>query len=138
MRPSDKVFIEESGLSGTVVSMDDALIVNLKLGNHMSLVELLENAEGGKGRTLRLKFSDRFRSPDGSNEHGKLKRMWFLVQLLKAIKLGKETDSMKLRNCPGITSSFWPRRHGVTEEKIFSFLRASVASFFLYWITSEM
>ncbi|WP_448216741.1 PEP/pyruvate-binding domain-containing protein [Endozoicomonas sp. 2B-B] len=96
LRQSDKIFIEESGRSGTVVSMDDALIVNLKLGSHMSLVELLENAEGGKGRTLRLKFSDQFQNLDGSSEHGKLKRMWFLVQLLKAIKLDKEADGMKL------------------------------------------
>ncbi|WP_422452328.1 hypothetical protein, partial [Endozoicomonas sp. ALC066] len=96
LRPSDKVSIEESGLLGTVVSMDTALIVNLKLGSHMSLVELLEHAEGGKGRTLRLKFSDQFRSPDGSGEHGKLKRMWFLVQLLKVINLGEKAVSMKL------------------------------------------
>ncbi|WP_448216739.1 DUF4116 domain-containing protein [Endozoicomonas sp. 2B-B] len=116
LRPSDKVSIEESGLSGTVISMDTALIVNLKLGSHMSLVELLENAEGGKGRTLRLKFSDQFRSPDGSDEYGKLKRMWFLVQLLKTIKLGKEADSMKL-GCNAVAGEIIVEYSGITSCK---------------------
>ncbi|WP_422442402.1 MULTISPECIES: DUF4116 domain-containing protein [unclassified Endozoicomonas] len=116
LRPSDKVSIEESGLLGTVISMDTALIVNLKLGSHMSLVELLENAEGGKGRTLRLKFSDQFRSPDGSDEHGKLKRMWFLVQLLKTIKLGKEAVSMKL-GCNAVAGEIIVEYSGITSCK---------------------
>ncbi|USE35937.1 DUF4116 domain-containing protein [Endozoicomonas sp. SCSIO W0465] len=97
LRPSGKTSIEALGRIGTVVSMVDALIVNLRLGHHISLIELLEHAEGGKGRTLRLTFSDRFCSLDGSDRSDKLKRMWFLVQLLKAIGLDKEADGMKLR-----------------------------------------
>ncbi|WP_252176068.1 DUF4116 domain-containing protein [Endozoicomonas sp. 4G] len=99
LKPSSKVFIEQSEhkrTTGTVISMDDALIVNLDLGSHMSLVELLEHAEGGKERTLRMKFSDQFWGPDGSSEQGKLKRVWFLVQLLKTIKLDEQAGSMTL------------------------------------------
>ena len=96
LSPSCKTAIEKSKCSVTVASMDDALIVNLNLGNHMSLIELLERAEGVKRRTLRLTFSDLFRRPDGSDNPGALKRMWFLVQLLKAIKLDKNAGGMKL------------------------------------------
>ncbi|WP_422133474.1 PEP/pyruvate-binding domain-containing protein [Endozoicomonas sp. ALD040] len=98
----------------TVVTMEGALIVNMKFGEHWGLIELLEKAEGGKGRTLRLKFSDTFHPSDGSEEPGKLKRMWFLVQLLKAIELDENADSMKLScnavagqiivECPRMTS----------------------------------
>ncbi|WOG28867.1 hypothetical protein [Endozoicomonas sp. 8E] len=96
LRPSDKAFIEEAGKSGTVVSTDDALIVNLKLGTHMSVIELLEQADGGKGRTLRLKLSDEFNKPDKGFKSGKLKRMWFLAQFLKAIELDENSDPMKI------------------------------------------
>ena len=96
LSPSCKTAIEKLEYSVTVASMDDALIVNLNLGNHQSLIELLECAEGVKGRTLRLTFSDRFSRPDGSNNPGALKRMWFLVQLFKEIELGVNADSMKL------------------------------------------
>ncbi|WP_257265449.1 PEP/pyruvate-binding domain-containing protein, partial [Endozoicomonas sp. ONNA2] len=77
----------------TVISMDDALIVNLNLGGHLGLVELLEHAEGGKGRTLRLTFSDQF---DAAYYNGKFQRVWFLAQLLKAIKLDENAAAMKL------------------------------------------
>ena len=96
LSPSCKTAIEKLNCNVAVASMDDALIVNLDLGDHKSLVELLECAEGGKGRTLRLTFSDRFSRPDGSDNRDALKRMWFLVQLLKAIKLDKNTGGMKL------------------------------------------
>ncbi|MBO9483727.1 DUF4116 domain-containing protein [Salinisphaera sp. G21_0] len=45
---------------------------------------------------LRLKVSDRFTKPDGSDKPDKLKRMWFLAQLLKAVELDKNADGMKL------------------------------------------
>uniref|UniRef100_UPI002148058B PEP-utilizing enzyme n=2 Tax=unclassified Endozoicomonas TaxID=2644528 RepID=UPI002148058B len=96
LRPSDRAFLEKTHRPATVVIMDNALIVNQKLGNHFCLIELLEYAEGGKERTLRLTFADEFDSPDGSDEPSKLKRMWFLVKLLKAIELDKNADSMKL------------------------------------------
>ncbi|WP_422133465.1 PEP/pyruvate-binding domain-containing protein [Endozoicomonas sp. ALD040] len=96
LRPSDKVLIAESKLSGTVITMDEALIVNLKLGSHVGLIELLEQAEGGKGRTLRLTFSDQFNRTGYADKSGKFRRMWFLAQLLKAIKLDENADPMKL------------------------------------------
>ena len=96
MSPLCKTAIETLNCNVAVASMDDALIVNLDLGNHKSLIELLERAEGLKGRTLRLTFSDRFSRPDGSDNPDALKRMWFLVQLLKAIKLNKNGGGMKL------------------------------------------
>ncbi|WP_257292580.1 hypothetical protein, partial [Endozoicomonas sp. ONNA1] len=82
-------------LDGIVISMDEALIVNMKLGIHVSLIELLEQAEGGKGRTLRLKFTDEFAS-DSSYKSGKLKRMWFLAQLLKAIGLNENAGTVNM------------------------------------------
>ncbi|WP_422412860.1 MULTISPECIES: PEP/pyruvate-binding domain-containing protein [unclassified Endozoicomonas] len=88
--------INELKSEATVVSMDDAFIVTLDLGDHKTVIELFEHAEGGKGRTVRLKFSDKFYSPDGSDAPGKLKRMWFLARLLKAIELDKNADAMKL------------------------------------------
>ncbi|WP_422137808.1 DUF4116 domain-containing protein [Endozoicomonas sp. ALC020] len=91
-----KASLKKSKRSATVVSMDDALIVNLELGHHMGIIEMLEHAEGGKGRTLRLKFSDQFVRADGSDAPGKLKRMWFLAHLLKVIELDKHAGSMKL------------------------------------------
>ncbi|WP_257274929.1 hypothetical protein, partial [Endozoicomonas sp. SESOKO4] len=107
--PSVRESIEQSVCKVTVISMDDALIVNLKLGGHVALVELLENAEGGKGRTLRLKFSDEFDKAFGT---GKLQRVWFMAQLLKAIELDENADDMKLTcnpvarqlivECPGM------------------------------------
>ncbi|WP_257275518.1 hypothetical protein, partial [Endozoicomonas sp. SESOKO4] len=116
LSPSGKAVIEKLRCSEiTVVSMDDALIVNLWLGQHRSVIELLENAEGGKGRTLRLKFSDQFEKPDGSDKPGKLQRMWFLVQLLRVIELDKYSDGMQLScnavageiiiECPRIAST---------------------------------
>ena len=111
LSPSCKTAIEKLKCLMTVVSMDDVLIVNLNLGDHMSLVELLEHAEGGKGRTLRLTFSDRFSRPDGSDNRDALKRMWFLVQLLKAIKLDKNADGMKLscNAAAGKITIEWPQ-----------------------------
>uniref|UniRef100_UPI0021488F26 DUF4116 domain-containing protein n=1 Tax=unclassified Endozoicomonas TaxID=2644528 RepID=UPI0021488F26 len=96
LRQSCKTSIKALGCSGTVISMDEAVIVNLNLGSHVSLIELLENAEGGKGRTLRLKFSDDFDRTDNDEKSGKFRRMWFLAQLLKEVELDKNADSMKL------------------------------------------
>ena len=111
LSPSCKTAIEKLKCLMTVVSMDDVLIVNLNLGDHVSLVELLEHAEGGKGRTLRLTFSDRFSRPDGSDNPGALKRIWFLVQLLKTIKQDKNADGMKLscNAAAGKITIEWPQ-----------------------------
>ena len=96
LSPSCKTALEKLKCSVTVASMDNALIVDLNLGNHKSLIELLEHAEGLKGRTLRLTFSDRFRRLDGSDNPDALKRMWFLVQLLKELGLGENAGGMRL------------------------------------------
>ncbi|WP_422413850.1 MULTISPECIES: PEP/pyruvate-binding domain-containing protein [unclassified Endozoicomonas] len=101
LRPSSKPLIEKLNCYGTVVIMDDVLIVNLKLGSHVCLIDLLEYAEGGKERTLRLKFSDQFYKDDGVGKTAKLKRMWLLVQLLKVLQLDENADSMKL-NCNAV------------------------------------
>ncbi|WOG25662.1 DUF4116 domain-containing protein [Endozoicomonas sp. 8E] len=96
LRISDKASMEELELSGTVISMDEAVIVNLELGSHVGLIELLEQADGGKGRTLRLTFSDKFDATYDYDKPGKFRRMWFLAQLLREIELDKDADSMKL------------------------------------------
>ena len=90
LRESNKASIEQLSVKTTIISMVDALIVNLRLGTHIAAIELLENAEGGKGRTLRLNYSEEFDNADGSDKPGKLKRMWFLVQLLKATGVNKD------------------------------------------------
>ncbi|WOG25680.1 PEP/pyruvate-binding domain-containing protein [Endozoicomonas sp. 8E] len=109
LSPSVKESIRQLAHETIVISMDEVLIVNLKLGGHQGLVELLENAEGGKGRTLRLKFSDDF---DAAFSDGKYQRVWFLAQLLKAIKLDEKAAGIKLAcnpvarelivECPGM------------------------------------
>ncbi|WOG25643.1 PEP/pyruvate-binding domain-containing protein [Endozoicomonas sp. 8E] len=96
LMPSLRALMEELRLSGTVIIMNEASIVNLDLGSHVGVIELLECAEGGKGRTLRLTFSDQFDRPDDRDKSGKFRRMWFLAQLLKEIKLDQNADSMKL------------------------------------------
>ena len=96
LRASGKAIIEQLTPRGkvTIIDMVDALIVNLCLGCHIANIELFEHAEGGKGRTLRLKFSDNFYYLD--RKTSKLKRMWFLVQLLKAVGVNKEAGDMKV------------------------------------------
>ncbi|WP_257265450.1 DUF4116 domain-containing protein, partial [Endozoicomonas sp. ONNA2] len=96
LNASCKAALRELDKSAIVISMDDAMIVSLNLGHHVGLIELLEHADGGKERTLRLKLSDTFFSTDGSDNPCKLQRMWFLVQLLKAIELVEEADNMKI------------------------------------------
>ena len=93
-RSFGKAIIEQLSARGkvTTINMVDALIVNLFLGNHIANIVLLENAEGGKGRTLRLKFFDSFYGLNAAP--GKLKRMYFLVQLLKAAGVNKEAGDM--------------------------------------------
>ncbi|WOG25644.1 DUF4116 domain-containing protein [Endozoicomonas sp. 8E] len=103
--------------NGTVICKDDNLIVNLDLEDPVGLIELLENAEGGKGCTLRLKFAEKFYDADGSDAPGKLKRMWFLAQLLKAIELDKHADSMKL-SCSAIAGELIVEYSRLTSRKI--------------------
>ena len=97
LRASAKASIYRMWKKTTLVNMADALFVCLSLGQHIAVIELLEQAEGGKGRTLRLKFTEKFHSPDGSDAPGKLKRMWFLVQLIRATGVNKDAGDMKVR-----------------------------------------
>ena len=96
LRASVKASIQRMWKKTTFINMADALIVCLRLGQHIAVIELLEHAEGGKGRTLRLKFTEKFHSPDGSDAPGKLKRMWFLVQLIRATGVNKDAGDMKV------------------------------------------
>ncbi|WP_422474883.1 DUF4116 domain-containing protein [Endozoicomonas sp. ALB032] len=116
LNSAGKAMLNKLWLSGSVVSLDDALIVNLSLCQHMSVIELLEHAEGGKGRTLRMTFSDQFQKPDGSDQPGKLKRMWFLAKLLKVIELDKDSDSMKL-SCNAAAGKIILECHRMTSTK---------------------
>ncbi len=76
----------------SMLNMVGAAFVNAKLGLHVCTVTMLEQAEGGKGRTLRLDVSDNFR--DYRNLLGKLKRFWFLVQILRCASLDKDSRPM--------------------------------------------
>ncbi|WP_448216765.1 PEP/pyruvate-binding domain-containing protein [Endozoicomonas sp. 2B-B] len=96
LSPYCKTLIKALRKRGTVITMDEAVIVNLHLGSHVSLIEFLERAEGGKGRTLRLTFSDEFDKDDNAENSGKFRRMWFLAQFLTEIKLDENADPMKL------------------------------------------
>ena len=97
LRASTKASIQRMWKESTLVNMADALFVCLSLGQHIAVIELLEQAEGGKGRTLRLRFTEKFHSPDGSDAPGKLKRMWFLFQLVRATGVNKDAADMKVR-----------------------------------------
>lgn len=46
LTPSGKTAIEKLLRQATVISTDDALVVNLEFGIHLGLIELLEHAEG--------------------------------------------------------------------------------------------
>ena len=96
LRESDKASIEQLSVKVSLINMVDALIVNLCFGTQFATIKLLENAEGGKRRTLRLNYSEEFHEVDGSDNPGKLKRMWFLVQLLKATGVNKDAGETKV------------------------------------------
>ena len=101
LRPCDTVSVEKLRSKAVLINMADALIVHLYLEGHITVIELLENADGGKGRTLRLSFSDQFHFADGSDAPGKLKRMWLLVQLLKATGIDKNDMHVRINAVTG-------------------------------------
>ena len=70
-----------------VLNMPGALIVCLDLGTHQAVLEMLKTAEGGKKNILRIKFSDNLNLEE-SYYQGKLKRLWFIAQTLRALSLG--------------------------------------------------
>ena len=76
-----------------LVIMDNAIIATAQLGVHACTIEMLEQAEAGKERTLKLKLSDDFKTT--VNYQGKLKRFWFLVQLLYNLDFAKNALEIK-------------------------------------------
>ncbi|WOG25541.1 DUF4116 domain-containing protein [Endozoicomonas sp. 8E] len=88
---------EIPGLKLGVLNMADAAFATISLGDHVCTISMLEQAEGGKGRTLRLDISDDF-SQDQKNIHlqGKLKRFWFLVQTLRCASIDESSRPMAI------------------------------------------
>ena len=80
-----------------MLNMADAAFINAELGVHVCTITMLEQAEGGKGRTLCLDISDNF-SNDEDNLHlqGKLKRFWFLVQTLRCASVDENSRPMTI------------------------------------------
>jgi hypothetical protein len=79
-----------------IVIMENAIITTTKLGAHVCTIEMLEQAEASKGRTLKLHLSDSMTSHNGVFSQGKLKRFWFLAQLLNNIDFAENTSEMKV------------------------------------------
>ncbi|WP_448216842.1 PEP/pyruvate-binding domain-containing protein [Endozoicomonas sp. 2B-B] len=86
-----------------VLNMEGAAFINATLGAHVCTITMLEQAEGGKDRTLRLDISDDF-SQDEENTHlqGKLKRFWFLVQILRCASIDKSSRPMAISFNQGV------------------------------------
>lgn len=80
-----------------MLNMADAAFINAELGVHVCTITMLEQAEGGKGRTLRLDISDNF-SNRARNRHlqGKYKRFWFLVQALRCASVDENSRPMTI------------------------------------------
>ena len=78
------------------LNLPGVLITSLELGIHKAVVEMLEAAEGGKGRTLRVRFSDDIRA---DRLQGVLKRFWFLAYSLKRLSLGGEGNTPTIKTC---------------------------------------
>ena len=64
----------------TVLSMPDYVQMAIQLQCHACSVELLRQAEGGRERTLRLRYGEDFCRE--SHVNGKRLRLWFLAQTL--------------------------------------------------------
>nr|WP_286198284.1 DUF4116 domain-containing protein [Salinisphaera sp. G21_0] len=80
-----------------ILNMVDAAFVNAKIGVHVCTITMLEQAEGGKGRTLRLDISDNFsQHPENIHLQGKLKRFWFLVQTLRCASIDRKSRPMAI------------------------------------------
>jgi hypothetical protein len=77
-----------------LIIMNNAIIVTAQLGIHVCTIEMLEQAEQGKERTLKLKLSDKF--VDDGHYQGKLKRFWFLVQILHNLGFADNASEMKV------------------------------------------
>jgi phosphohistidine swiveling domain-containing protein len=79
-----------------MIAMEQATIATLQLGVHACTIEMLENAEAGKGRTLKVKLSDKLTLDDYDvYSEGKLQRFWFFTQLLQFLELSKNAGDIK-------------------------------------------
>ena len=77
----------------TIVIMENIVIVTIQLGIHICTIEMLEHAEAGKERTLKLKLSDDFTKY--GYWQGKLKRFWLFAQILNNIGFTKNASDIK-------------------------------------------
>ena len=68
--------------SVTVLSMPDCTRLSIQLLRHACTIDLLEQADGGKQRTLRLCYSEALAGASKQKRHGKFLRVWFLTQTL--------------------------------------------------------
>ena len=64
----------------TVLIMPDYVQMAIQLQNHACSIELLTQAEGGKARTLRLRYGEDFAG--NSHKTGMWLRLWYLAQTL--------------------------------------------------------
>ena len=76
-----------------VVIMEGVTIITMQLGAHACTIEMLERAEAGKERTLKLHFSDNF--VGNFLYQGKIKRLWFLTQILNNLDFNKDASDIK-------------------------------------------
>ncbi|WOG25542.1 DUF4116 domain-containing protein [Endozoicomonas sp. 8E] len=77
-----------------MLNMVDAALISATLGMHVCTITMLEQAEGGKGRTLRLDISDKF--SQNLYLQGKLKRFWFMVQTLRCTSIDSNSRPMAI------------------------------------------
>lgn len=75
-----------------MLNLADAAFIHVELGSHICTITMLEQAEGGKGRTLCLSLSDNFSQLKKHHHvHGKLMRFWFLVQALRYASIDSDS-----------------------------------------------
>ena len=68
--------------SVTVLSLPNCTRLSIQLLGHACTIDMLEQAEGGKQRTLRLCYSEALAGASKQKRHGKFLRVWFLTQTL--------------------------------------------------------
>ena len=105
-------------ISLSMLNMESAACINAKFELHICTITMLEQAEGGKGRALRLDFSDNL---NDIHELGKLKRFWFLVQTLRCASLDKDSRPMAI----SFNQSAWKMTIEYTQVDTTSALQAA-------------
>nr|WP_256493315.1 DUF4116 domain-containing protein [Endozoicomonas sp. SCSIO W0465] len=71
-----------SAKSLTVLNLPDCTRLSIQLQHHACTIDLLEQADSGKQRTLRLCYSEPLSGESKERRRGKLQRVWFLAQTL--------------------------------------------------------